>query len=323
MPSNIRIFLLPLLSLLSLACNGSGEDSGEGDTFSPDSIVSVNDAQNYSYIGDLILSSTETAEGVDLTFDWSNVENDLQCHGMDASTEVDNVALMVFPNLTQEEVAIELSNDSMQQRDLGAYISYENTNEATSANLTDLTFFGTDPEILGEYTEGSGTWMLLLATGTTPGVGSRIIHFIEPKSSSENTEVNVPDGCGMLDFEANLADKDSTPISKEGPWLLDWSGLTTDGRGNEFSHSSVDGIMVGRYESLTPSDLESQFLDLEYIADELWTMELTGGSTADLSDLSGDTPFTDFSGEGTWILALRCSLCSNPAPLFLTTLVPE
>ena len=127
----------------------------------------------------------------------------------------------------------------------------------------------------------------------------------------------------MLDFEANLADKDSTPISKEGPWLLDWSDLTTDGRGNEFSHTSVDGIMVGRYESLTPSDLESQFLDLEYIADELWTMELTGGSTADLSDLSGDTPFTDFSGEGTWILALRCSLCSNPAPLFLTTLVPE
>jgi len=231
--------------------------------------------------------------------------------------------LMVFPNLTQEEVALELSNDSMQQRDLGAYISFENTDDATSTNLTELSFFGTDPEILGEYTEGSGTWMVLLASGTTPGVGSRIIHFIEPKSSSTNTEVNLPDGCGMLDFEANLVDQESAPISIEGPWVLDWSELTVDGRGNEFSHSSVDGIMVGRYADLTPADVESQFLDLEIMADELWTLELTGGSTANLADLTGDTPFTDFSGEGTWILALRCSLCSNPAPLFLTVLDPQ
>ena len=210
------LFLLPLLLL---ACNGSGEDSGDGDTFSPENVVTVNDAQNFSYIGDLILSSTVTAEGVDLTFDWSNVENDLQCHGMDAGADVDNVAVMVFPNLTQEEVAIELSNDSMQQQDLGAYINYENTDAATTANLTDLSFFGTDPEILNEYMEGSGT--LDASVGEWHhNVGSRIIHFIEPTASSDNTDVSLPDGCGMLDFEASLADKDTTPIRKGLGWVV-------------------------------------------------------------------------------------------------------
>jgi hypothetical protein len=81
--------------------------------------------------------------------------------------------------------------------------------------------------------------------------------------------------------------------------------------------------MVGRYTDLSIEDLQNQFLDIELIADDLWTIELTGGSTANLADLSGDTPFTDFSAEGTWVVALRCSLCSNPAPLFLSVLAPE
>ena len=316
---NLRPHLICLSFAIS-ACNGSTEDSGD-EIIDPDSIVTLDDDQNYSYTGDLLPSTTQTAEMADLHFDWSQVENDLQCHGMDPATDVDNISVMVFPNLSAEEVALELSNDSMQQRDLGAYISYENVDDATEANLTDLTFFGTDPEILGEYTEGSGTWMVLLAKGTTPGVGSQILHFIEPLASSDNTEVIIPDGCGLLDFEATIPPS-TTPISTEGPWVIDWSSLERDGRGNAFSHSSVDGVMVGYYENLSPEDLQTQFLDLEYVADGLWNIALTGGSTANLSDLTGDTPFIDFSAEGTWILALRCSLCSNPAPLYLTVLEP-
>ena len=317
--------LLPsicFLPILTLACSGDKDDSGGSDSIDPDSVVVLSDDGNFSYTGDLNPSSTQTAEMTDLHFDWSAVANDLQCHSMDPATDVDNISLMVFPNLTQAEVAAELSNDTMQQRDLGAYISYENVNDATEANLTDLTFFGTDPEILSEYTEGSGTWMLLLASGTTPGVGSRILHFLEPKASSDHTEIIVPNGCGLLDFEAELSPT-TTAISTDGPWVLDWSGLTQDGRGNEFSHSSVDGVMVGYYADLGPDDLQSQFLDLELIADGLWTMQLTGGSTANLSELQGDTEFSGFSADGTWVVALRCSLCSNPAPLYLTVLSPQ
>jgi hypothetical protein len=313
---------LSALCLLSLGCQGDKDDSGDGQEIDPDSLVILADDENFSYVGDLVLTSTQTAELSDLHFDWSEVANDLQCHAMDPAADVDNLALMVFPNLSQEEVALELSNDSLQQRDLGAYISFENDDHLTEADLTDLTFFGTDPEIVSEYAEGSGTWMLLLASGTTPGVGTRILHFIEPLASSENTEIDFPDGCGMLDFDADLLSKQTTAISTEGPWVLDWTDLSIDGRGNDFNHSSIDGVMVGRYADLSVEDLQNQFLDIELMADDLWTIELTGGSTADLANLSGDTPFTDFSAEGTWIVALRCSLCSNPAPLFLSVLAP-
>mgnify|MGYP005741916403 CR=1 FL=1 len=45
----------------------------------------------------------------------------------------------------------------------------------------------------------------------------------------------------------------------------------------------------------------------------------SGTTGFDLATLSG---FTGFSGDGIWILALTCSTCANPAPLFLTVLEP-
>ncbi|MCP4810359.1 MAG: hypothetical protein GY884_33900 [Proteobacteria bacterium] len=105
-----------------------------------------------------------------------------------------------------------------------------------------------------------------------------------------------------------------------GPWELDWSALTTTGQGYDFVYSDADGLMLGFYEGLTPADLEGQFLDLELVATELWNMEIDAGTSASLNGLEGFQGFT--RTDGTWILALRCSTCPNPAPLFLTVLEP-
>ena len=53
-------------------------------------------------------------------------------------------------------------------------------------------------------------------------------------------------------------------------------------------------------------------------------MDLPGGTTASLGDATnGGAAFDGFSGNGVWLLALRCTTCANPAPLFLTVLEPE
>ena len=39
----------------------------------------------------------------------------------------------------------------------------------------------------------------------------------------------------------------------------------------------------------------------------------------DLKDANGQ-PFAGIDGSGTWILALNCGRCANPAPWFLTEL---
>jgi hypothetical protein len=71
--------------------------------------------------------------------------------------------------------------------------------------------------------------------------------------------------------------------------------------------------MLARY-TLSFDELEERFLELEDVADELYTTDVAGLGSFDLMELEG---FTGFSGEGTWLLALRCSTCVNPSPQFV------
>ena len=51
---------------------------------------------------------------------------------------------------------------------------------------------------------------------------------------------------------------------------------------------------------------------------------MAGELVADLALATGDDgDFTGFTDGGTWVLALMCSSCSNPAPLFLTVVEPS
>lgn len=96
---------------------------------------------------------------------------------------------------------------------------------------------------------------------------------------------------------------------------LDWSQLTTNGFGRPWVSGDIDQVLLGRYDNYMVADLEDDFLDIEIDADQLWTLDLDGGSVADLSELA------DFSGcddQATWLLALRCTTCTNPAPPFYT-----
>jgi len=277
------------------------------------------DANNYSYTGTLDGPRFELSELGDPLIDWSAVETDLQCHPLDPVKDIDNVQLLVFPYLSEEEVEQGLAEDTIEQVDLGVYLSIE-PGDRTSVNLSEFTFFGTDADIEKVFTEGSGTWMVSFATGFDVGIGSRTLAFLHPSAKSvESAAVLDADGCSILDFEADLEALEPAAALAEGPWLLDWSKLTTNGQGGPFEHGDIDEIMVGRYEGQTAASLEGQFLDLELIATELWTMPHIGGSAADLSEVKG---FPGFTAEGAWVLALRCSTCPNPAPLFLTMIEP-
>jgi len=110
-----------------------------------------------------------------------------------------------------------------------------------------------------------------------------VMAFLTPTEGETNTEVSLEPGCGVLDFKGN-----------------------------------IDGLMLGHYTEAR-SELQAQLLDLELITDEIWTVDLSGTAGFDLAALPG---FTGFSTGGTWIRALTCTSCINPAPLFLTVLEP-
>jgi hypothetical protein len=325
-----------LLLLLSSCADGAGDSGspsdgggdGGGNQAEPtppdaDGTVHLGADNNYSFVGLLDGPSFPLAELSDATLSWDNLDRDLQCHELDPVADIDNIALLVFPRLTEEEVEDGLSNNNLNQVDLGVYLSYE-PEDNTSASLSQMTFFGTDADIETQFTDGSGTWLMLLTSGTTVGVGARMIAFLDPTAGETANSASADDGCAVLDVDVGLTEMQPLGVLRDGPWPVTWDTLLLTGQGNEFDSGEIDAVMLARFDSLTLADLEPQFLDLELLADGLWTMEHEGGTSADLSGLvdSDGVAFSGFTDAETWVVALRCTTCPSPAPLFLGTLVP-
>lgn len=310
--------------LLTAACTSAGDDTGDTEPVVLGEPGVLADRNNYSFTGALDVPSITTASATDVTVCWDEVLHDLQCHGMDPVTAIENVGLVRFPNYSQAEVEVALSENDLQQAAISGYVEHPANGVDTCANLADFSFFGTSIDVTEEYTEAGGTYMLLLTAGTTPGVGARMITFLAPEVASATTEVSVGDGCGLLDVDADLEALTPVPIPAGGPYVVDWSTLTVDGQGNPVAVEDIDGLMIAFYAGATPSTLATQLLDLELVATDIYNMPLAGETTADLSLATGASgAFPGFSGDGTWLLALRCSRCYNPAPTFLTVVEPS
>lgn len=299
-----------------LACGDKADDSG-----AVEANIFLADANNFSYTGDISVPSITTRSGADVEVCWGDLSKDLQCHDLDPVNEIDNVGLVRFPHMSQAEVEVGLSENSLLQSDISGYVEWNTNHSDTCINLSQLSFFGTTIDITAEYTESGGTYMLLLAEGLEPGVGARMITFLAPSEASDVGSVSLEDnGCELLDFEAELETLTPAAAPASGPWVVDWSALTRDGLGAEVTLESIDGLMLAFYEGKSAADLEASFLDLEQIATTLHQVNLEGGTVYDLSQVSG---FSGFTGSGTWVLALTCSRCYNPAPVFLTIVEPS
>ncbi len=306
--------------LVLLACTGADPDSGPPEAATPGALA---DANNYTFTGSLDAPTLVTASGTDVTVCWDEVAEDVRCQPLDPLADIDNVGLIRFSNLEEPEVEAALATDTLQQADVSGYVERRTDGASMCAQLSEFSFLGTPIDVPAEYTAGAGTFLLLLAEGTTPGVGARMLAFLEPTLGDTTTEVSVPSGCGVVDVAADLSSLTPVPLA-DAPWSVDWSALTRDGQGNPVAAGDIDSLMLGFYAGATPEDLAARLFDLEADADALYTLPLTGATTADLADATGSSgPFPGLSGDGTWLLALRCGSCYNPAPIFLTVLEPE
>jgi hypothetical protein len=324
-PTRLLLLLLPLTLLMGCPTGDDDDDdttggdpceAGTGD-------LAVADENNYDFVGTLDISTTEVQELTSVTIDWSGLTLDMQGHPVDP-TEIDMVSAVVFRYLSEEEIEYGLSTNTLEQADVALYVFAEVTGE-TSIELGELTLFGTDIDVETYFEASYGTWLITLAKGTTPGAGTVMPVFLLPVTAPAETTVYVTNDSTSLTVDANLAGVTQLEAPVDTPLTVDWDALTTDGQGNEFQTGDVDQVMVGYYETLTPTDLEEQLLDLEYVYDGMWRYDLEeGGSELDLSLLTDDggAAFGGISGDGTWILALRCTACPNPAPPFLTTFLP-
>lgn len=319
-----------LISVL-LACHrdAPGSETGGKELPQPeDATVHFNDVHNYSFEGvlnapRLPLVAYEEGVRTDMAIAWDALNADLQCHDLDPVADIDNASLMIFPYLSADEVEEGLAVDSLQQVDMGIYLSHE-PGDTTEVTLSQLTFFGTAANIQTEFVPDNGTWLFLLSTGTGVGTGSRMMAFLEPTVGGP-ASTSVEDGCAILDYSVELETLTPLPVPLDGPWVVDWSGVNATGHGSPLIATRVTSVRLARFEGMSLPHLEDNFLDLEYLAADQWSVPHPGGRVDDLAGLINDndgSAFTGFDTESVWLLALMCESCPVPAPLALTVLAP-
>jgi hypothetical protein len=305
------------------ALTGCGGDPAS----KPEGNVVVRDVNNYTATGTLSFDTIETAATGDLDICWTNVTDDIQCHPVSPMADIDNMAMLRL-RLTEAQVEERLSKSMLPMSEVDGYLDYKPDHTSTCAKLSQLTLFDTPVSIADHYFESADrTFLLVFTKGTKPGIGARTMTFVKPTSTSTNTRVDAPKGCGLLAFTANISSATPVAVPAAGPWVADWSGITRDGQGNAVIFAKIDGASLGFYEGMDVAQIEADIFDLELNATKLWDIKLMGGRSVDLATAKERTTGTAFAGfttsaSGVWLLALTCSTCQNPAPVVLAVLNP-
>jgi hypothetical protein len=322
-------FALVLLGALG-ACSGGGENGGADDGAS--GIIEITDANNYASESALNIPSVETATGEDLDICWGDVADDLQCHEVNEEAPLVTVSFLRLLNVSQRQAQDKIASGELEMADVNGYLVYPIEEGESCMKLTDFTLRGSQVDIFEEYVEAEElTYLLLFSDSTSTGVGTRTMVFLDPRDDATNTTVDAPSGCGdspLLDFEVDIATAEPVPVPAEGPWNVEWRNLAEDSTGQPVPYVQIDRLMLAFYEGLSVRALEEQIFDIELIATRVWEHEHESGKAADLSqalDRETGEPFDGFETdeEGTWLLALLCGSCQNPAPILLTVLEPE
>jgi len=290
------------------------------------------EATNYAFSSTLSFATLPIAPNSEVTVDWSGVTQDFTGVSLDPTTDIGVVSLILW-KLSAEELATKLNDDALEQRFMVAPTMYLPQGGETSASMFDfLTAAGTviDPGMFMEYRNPdtyppeTHTYTAMAASGTVLGEGTRMIQAFKLDPSSTTTEVALDSDSTGLTYQADLASLDRVQVPAGVTNItIDWSNMQTNAFGREFLPNSITDVMVARY-SLSPDELEDQFLRLETIHEGLWRGAVPSGSSVDLATLMDESggSFPGIDADSTWIVALSCGVCTNPAPWYLTILEP-
>lgn len=278
------------------------------------------DENNYSYTNTIDIQVTPAAPATDVLADWSTLDTDLQLHAVDPANDIDNVFLISFPGIPEEELEGYIAADTLTQGMTEVIATFENTDNRTSASLSEFLIFGTNPFDPATYfLDKTGYWLLRLTTGLN---NTRMAKFLQIEDSGPDS-VSISSTCATLDFQADIQSSVYVEARAKDLVSLDWSQVTLDGAGELFNPLTINRMILARYETATVADLEAQFFDIELIADGEWETTVSGGSTSvELANLTNVADGSAFPGleAGLYLVALQNTLGTNPAPLYLAVL---
>jgi hypothetical protein len=341
-----------VLAAASLACSGSEptEDAGGPACDATPEMVVADPVNNYSFHSTLTFPPIAVKPDAELTFDWSAATMDFVDHPFDPMTDIQSVNVMLW-TLTQVELETKLNADTLLQRDLAIIAKYETQRATTTAHLFD--FVSPDnielepcnfwpylqlpmpdpmahPECdgwaenaaTGGYDQALNSYTVMIASDTELGAGTRMIQGFKLDPASENTHVAINSDSTHLEYGVDMEALAPTAIpAGTGAITIDWTDMLVTALGTEFLPNNITEALVAHYDEPVAT-LEDRFLDLELIHEQMWRGEIDIGTSTNLATFTNEAgePFPGIDGTGTWILALVCGGCRNPAPWYLTTL---
>jgi hypothetical protein len=343
--SRARSFLsvaVACLPLMALACGSSG---GSPSVTCTNGTMIANEANDYSFSSSLMLHPVSVKPMSDLTFNWGGVTKDFLGQSVNAQTDL-NAIFLLLVSLPAATFEMQLNNDSFATSSIvipGPPPSFLPTGGVTTTTLYNNFISANGPVDstmaasyldAATYTPANSTFVIAAQTGTNMiGSGIRMLQSFELDPASTNSTVNLTNSSTTLTYAANLHSLHPTGVPTGVAALtLDWSQLSKNGLGETLSddgspgtvpRTNIGNAIVGHY-TQTPSQLESQFLDLQTIAQDLYTTPIPSGSLLDFTQLmdSSGKSFPGVDSTGTWLVALMCTNCRNPAPYYLTVLEP-
>ena len=307
---------------------GSGGSSGTSGGMT----ILANKVNNYSFSSTLTLPPIAVKPDSDLTIDWSAVTKDFMGHDVVAST----VNVMLF-ELPLDELQTKMNSDDLKSKDAQTPVQVHITDTQKTAQLFDFLTAADDPlepeQILPYfsatmYPPEANTYTVILADGTLSAGGqARMLQSFKLDPASTNTTVALTNTSTMLTYEVDLHSLQPTlvPVG-DNKITIDWGDtdlLPTNSLGREFLPQQILEVRIAHYTE-TPAELETKFLDLELIATESYEAPVSVGVSLAFDQLktSTGTVFPGITADGTWMLALVCTQCRNPAPWYLTFLKP-
>ena len=302
---------------LLYACTGKGE----GEAFDGNFVLT--DANNYAYTSALAIGAQEVAVAQDFSIDWSALTTDLLGHTMEPAADVGEIYFLSFPALSHAEIEGKFSLDDVDQQDLGVTALDLSATGQTSVSISELKIPPNAPFVPEEYfVDTAASWLVRATDGATT---NRMLTFVVPTEESTNHAVTLAPDSTTLDFAVDLHSLTAFTVPDHEGTTADWTALDTHANGNAIELDKLDQLLLARFDSLDADGLEAQFLDIELIADAMYVGDVYGMRSSALSvavDADGQ-PFSTFGADSLWVLALRCTLCANPAPPFLTIIRTE
>ena len=179
-----------------------------------------------------------------------------------------------------------------------------------------------DPATYDVNDPATHCYTLMAQTGTNLGQDVQMIQAFQVDPAETTAVVTMSDESTHLEWQTDLEALTPTVVPAGTPdVVIDWSAMTTHGYGGTFVPNQITEVLIGRL-SKSVAEIEADFLNLEFIADDIWRANVTSGTSFKLGDLTHEENGSAFPGvtaDETWVLGLLCTTCTNPTPWYITT----